>query len=89
MSGFEMRAQFYPLVTDLERLKEEAAEGVPYPFVTEELLELSPKDYGSSAAPWVSGMPLKPTFPRKGTIRCTGPSIVLWLLQYPKKKQFS
>lgn len=40
-----MRAQFYPLVTDLERLKEEAAEGVPYPFVTEELLELSPKDY--------------------------------------------
>ena len=43
MSGFEMRAQFYPLVTDLERLKEEAAEGVPYPFVTEELLELSPK----------------------------------------------
>ena len=44
---------------------------------------------GSSAAPWVSGMPLKPTFPRKGTIRCTGPSIVLWLLQYPKKKQFS
>lgn len=45
MSGFEMRAQFYPLVTDLERLKEEAAEGVPYPFVTEELLELSPKDY--------------------------------------------
>ena len=44
MSGFEMRAQFYPLVTDLERLKEEAAEGVPYPFVTEELLELSPKD---------------------------------------------
>ena len=45
MSGFEMRAQFYPLVTDLERLKEEAAEGVSYPFVTEELLELSPKDY--------------------------------------------
>lgn len=45
MSGFEMRAQFYPLVTDLERLKEEAAEGVPYPFITEELLELSPKDY--------------------------------------------
>ena len=30
MSGFEMRAQFYPLVTDLKRLKEEAAEGVPY-----------------------------------------------------------
>lgn len=45
MSGFEMRAQFYPLVTDLERLKEEAAEGVPYPFLTEEMLELSPKDY--------------------------------------------
>lgn len=45
MNGFEMRAQFYPLVTDLERLKKEAAEGVPYPFVTEELLELSPKDY--------------------------------------------
>ena len=44
MNGFEMRAQFYPLVTDLERLKEEAAEGVPYPFVTEELLELSPND---------------------------------------------
>ncbi len=45
MSGFEMRAQFYPLVTDLKRLKEEAAEGVPYPFLTEEVLELSPKDY--------------------------------------------
>ena len=45
MSGFEMRVQFYPLVTDLERLKEEAAEGVPYPFITEELLELSPKNY--------------------------------------------
>ena len=30
MSGFEMQAQFYPLVTDLERLKEEAAEeGLP------------------------------------------------------------
>lgn len=45
MSGFEMRAQFYPLVTDLKRLKEEAAEGVPYPFLAEEMLELSPKDY--------------------------------------------
>ena len=45
MSGFEMRAQFYPLVTDLEQLKEEAAEGVPYPFLTKEMLELSPKDY--------------------------------------------
>lgn len=45
MSGFEMRAQFYPLVTDLERLKEEAAEGVPYPFLAEEMLELSLKDY--------------------------------------------
>src|SRR5699024_2451843 len=40
-----MRAQFYSLVTDLERLKEEAAEGVPYPFLAEEMLELSPKDY--------------------------------------------
>ena len=45
MSGFELRAQFYPLVSDLERLKEEAAEGVPYPFLTEEVLELSLKDY--------------------------------------------
>ena len=45
MNGFEMRAQFYPLVTDLERLKEEAAEGVLYPFVTKDVLELSPKDY--------------------------------------------
>ena len=74
MSGFEMRAQFYPLVTDLERLKEEAAEGVPYPFLTEEVLELSPKDYRQFCS---------------GTIQCTGPSIVLWLLRYPKKKQFS
>ena len=40
-----MRAQFYLLVTDLERLKEEATKGVPYPFLTEEMLELSPKDY--------------------------------------------
>ena len=45
VNEFEMRAQFYPLVTDLERLKEEAAEGVPYSFLTEEMLELSPKDY--------------------------------------------
>ena len=45
MSGFELRAQFYPLVSDLEQLKEEAAEGVPYPFLTEEVLDLSPKDY--------------------------------------------
>ena len=45
MSGFELQAQFYPLVSDLERLKEEAAEGVPYPFLTEEVLELSLKDY--------------------------------------------
>ena len=45
MSGFELRAQFYPLVSDLERLKEEAAEGVPYPFLAEEVLELSLKDY--------------------------------------------
>lgn len=45
MKELEVRVPFYPLVTDLERLKEEAAEGVPYPFLTEELLELSPKDY--------------------------------------------
>ena len=45
MSDFELRAQFYPLVSDLERLKEEAAEGVPYPFLAEEVLELSLKDY--------------------------------------------
>lgn len=45
MKELEVRVPFYPLVTDLERLKEEAAEGVPYPFPTEELLELSPKDY--------------------------------------------
>ena len=40
MSDFELRAQFYPLVSDLERLKEEAAEGVPYPFLAEEVLEI-------------------------------------------------
>ena len=45
MKELEVRVPFYPLVTNLKRLKEEAAEGVPYPFLTEELLELSPKDY--------------------------------------------
>lgn len=45
MKELEVRVPFYPLVTDLERLKEEAAEGVPYPFLIEESLELSPKDY--------------------------------------------
>ena len=39
MSGFEMRAQFYQLVTDLKRLKEEVAVGVPYDFLAEKLLE--------------------------------------------------
>lgn len=89
MSGFEMRAQFYPLVTDLERLKEEAAEGVPYPFVTEELLELSPKDYRQFCSALGQRYAFETDIPKEGSIRCTGPSIVLWLLQYPKKKQFS
>lgn len=66
MSGFEMRAQFYPLVTDLKRLKEEAAEGVPYPFLTEEVLELSPKDYRQFCSALGQRYAFETDIPREG-----------------------
>ena len=66
MSGFELRAQFYPLVSDLERLKEEAAEGVPYPFLAEEVLELSLKDYRQFGNALGQRYAFETDIPRKG-----------------------
>ena len=37
MSGFELRAKFYPLVPTLARLAEEAQEGVGYPFTVRQV----------------------------------------------------
>ena len=45
MSGFELRAKFYPRVPTLAQLIEEAQEGVDYPFAVHQILQLRPKDY--------------------------------------------
>lgn len=45
MSGFELRAKFYPLVSTLAQLAEEAKEGVDYPFEVQEILVLNHRDY--------------------------------------------
>lgn len=45
MSGFELRAKFYPLVPTLAQLVEEAQEGVEYPFTVQQVLALNRRDY--------------------------------------------
>jgi len=45
MSGFELRAKFYPLVPTLAQLAEEAKEGGDYPFAVQDVLVLNCKDY--------------------------------------------
>lgn len=45
MSGFELRAKFYPLVPTLAQLVEEAQEGVDYPFTVQKVLVLNRRDY--------------------------------------------
>lgn len=45
MSGYRLKARFYPLVPTLERLVEEAKEGAEYPFTVQQVLQLRPGDY--------------------------------------------
>ena len=45
MSGFELRAKFYPLVPTLAQFIEEAQEGVDYPFAVQQVLVLNRRDY--------------------------------------------
>lgn len=45
MSGFELRAKFYPLVPTLAQLAEEAKEGVDYPFAVQKVLMLNRREY--------------------------------------------
>ena len=45
MSGFELRAKFYPLVPTLAQLVEEAQDGVDYPFTVQDVLVLSRRDF--------------------------------------------
>lgn len=66
MSGFELRAKFYPLVPTLAQLIEEAQEGVEYPFAVQRVLVLNRRDYDRLCAALDKGYDFERRLPVEG-----------------------
>lgn len=66
MSGFELRAKFYPLVPTLAQLIEEAQEGVNYPFTVQQVLVLNRRDYAQLCVELDKGYDFERQLPKEG-----------------------
>ena len=66
MSGFELRAKFFPLVPMLAQLAEEAKEGVDYPFTVQEMLVLNRRDYNQLCRNLDRKYGFEPMLPEEG-----------------------